>query len=85
VDWQSQGRLQALGLFQFEVGGDNEGVKEKQQEQDCSLQAGKCCRGTEERKTHAMPPFTQRQNSNPLLMPRDVIESQSYGKQTEVF
>jgi hypothetical protein len=57
-----------------EVGG---WVKEKQQEQGCSLKTGERCRGTEERKARAMPPFAQRQNSNPLLVPRDIIEPQS--------
>jgi hypothetical protein len=52
-------------------------VKEKQQEQGCSLKTGERCRGTEERKARAMPTLTQRQKSNPLLVPRDVIESQS--------
>ena len=57
-----------------EVGG---WVKEKQQEQGCSLKTGERCHGTEESKARVMPPFTQRQNSNPLLVPHDVIEPQS--------
>ena len=61
----------------LEVGGDKEGVKEKQQEQCCSLKTGECCCGMEERKARAMPMFAQRHNSNPLLVPRDIIDLQS--------